>query len=64
MIEEKVLANSTKMCYTYDELSRATLGAVKDEHGIYHIDQRHGAKAIGSLTICKQHILGEINKYF
>ena len=29
IIEEKVLANSTKICYTYDELSRVTAKTVK-----------------------------------
>jgi YD repeat-containing protein len=29
IIEEKVLANSTKMCYTYDDLSRVTARTVK-----------------------------------
>ena len=29
IIEEKVLANSTKMCYTYDNLSRVTARTVK-----------------------------------
>lgn len=27
------------------------------------LSKRHGVKKVGSLTICKQHILGEINKY-
>lgn len=30
IVEEKVLANSTKMCYTYDELSRVTARTIKN----------------------------------
>ena len=29
VVEEKVLANSTKMCYTYDSLNRVTARAIK-----------------------------------
>ena len=27
------------------------------------LSKKHGTEVLGSLTICKQHILGEINKY-
>ena len=30
IIEEKALANSTRMCYTYDDLSRVTNRTMKD----------------------------------
>ena len=50
IIEEKVLANSTKMCYTYDELSRVTSRTIKDMSDNVLSEETFTYDAAGNLT--------------
>ena len=50
IIEEKVLANSTKMCYTYDELSRVTKRTVKSLSGVVYSEETFAYDAAGNMT--------------
>jgi hypothetical protein len=48
-VEEKALANATKMCYTYDELSRVTSCTTKTTNGVT-IKYMYGRGLIGEET--------------
>ena len=49
-IEEKVLANSTKMCYTYDSLSRVTKRTVKNLSNTVLSEEAFSYDAAGNIT--------------
>ena len=50
IIEEKVLANSTKMCYTYDSLSRVTKRTVKNLSNTVLSEEAFSYDAAGNIT--------------
>ena len=50
IIEEKVLANSTKMCYTYDSLNRVTKRTIKTLSNIVLSEEAFIYDAAGNVT--------------
>ena len=46
----KALANSTKLCYTYDELSRVTKRTVKSLSGVVYSEETFAYDAAGNMT--------------
>ena len=50
IIEEKVLANSTKMCYTYDELSRVTKRTTMTLDGTVLAEETYSHDAAGNIV--------------
>ena len=50
IVEEKVLANSTKLCYTYDKLSRVTKRSIKDLSDVILSEESFTYDAAGNIT--------------
>ena len=50
IVEEKVLANLTKMCYTYDDLSRVTNRTMKDMSDNVLSEETFTYDAAGNIT--------------
>ena len=50
IVEEKVLAKSTKMCYTYDSLNRVTKRTIKDFCNVVLAEESFTYDAAGNVT--------------
>ena len=50
IVEEKYLANSTKLCYTYDNLNRVTKRTVKDLSDTVLSEENYAYDAAGNIT--------------
>ena len=50
IIEEKVLANSTKICYTYDDLGRVTKRVIYDSDGAIKCTETFSHDSAGNVT--------------